>query len=95
MKLMIATADAQVLRRWRTAVQGLGPVVVSAPLQELRRGLGEGSPDVCLVDALLENHGRPDFFLQLLAKHRDVRFLLMTDRPDVDEGWQVIRAGAR
>ncbi len=95
MKRIMATADAQILRRWRSAVQGLGSAVVAAPLQELERMLAGTAAGLCLVDVLLAENDRPGALLRLLSDHPETRFIFLSDRPDASEGWRLIKAGAR
>ena len=88
----VVGADHGLLVRWADACQRAGFDAVILPVESLCGSTMTGG--ICIID--LGPRGGADVASpeRLIAKHPNMQFVVLTARPDADEGLRLLRAGA-
>lgn len=91
--IVLASSDADVLRRWSGGVPA--GAVLAHDQAELVRTLGGRPPHVILLDLELAGLGAALGAAHFIARHADSRTVVLSRSPDEAEGLELLRAGAR
>ena len=90
MRILLSSANRAVIKRWTGHLSDTHRVEAVPSLAELQQRCLEGGFDIVLVHrALVDREG----FSALLDRCRDVRFFLLSDRPDEAEGLAFLKRG--
>jgi DNA-binding NarL/FixJ family response regulator len=93
--VLIATADPELLRLWRSVLEGEYPVRDVSDRDCLARTIATLTPDVLLLDLDLLGVGGIGDGPIIRAFSRDTKVVLLSGCPDEREGIRVLKAGAR
>jgi two-component system nitrate/nitrite response regulator NarL len=93
--VLIATADPELLRQWRSVLNGDYPVRYVSERDCLERTIATLTPDVLLLDLDLLGVGGIGDGPIIRAISRDTKVVLLSASPNEREGIRVLKAGAR
>ncbi len=90
--IVLASSDAAVVKRWRTAVAG---ALVVGQRAQLDAALAAERPSLLLLDLTLDGLGGAPAVAELIARYPATRVVVTSRAPDEDEGIAMLRVGAR
>jgi len=93
--VLIATADPELLRQWRSVLDGGYPVSCVSDRDCLERTIATLTPDVLLLDLDLLGMGGIGDGPIIRVLSRDTKVVLLSGCPNEREGIRVLKAGAR
>jgi DNA-binding NarL/FixJ family response regulator len=90
--IILASSDAPIVKRWRTAVAG---ALVVGQRAQLDATLTAQRPALLLLDLELDGLGGAPAVAGLIGRHPATRVVVTSRAPDEDEGIAMLRVGAR
>lgn len=90
--IVICSHNQNILNRWKQALNGHHALEESASLPQLKKTL-HSSPDIVILHASLPGLDTMENLQDILHKHSSTRFLVLSDKPNEKNAFQLLRSG--